>query len=146
MKIAIGSDHAALEAKEAVKRLLTDLGHEVEDMGTNSTESCDYPDFAAPVADRVSSDETWRGVLICGTGIGMSIVANKFQGVRAALCHSTETARMSRAHNDANLLCLGARVLDPGVIEAIVKAWLDTPFEEGRHAKRLEKIRKLEDR
>lgn len=146
MKLAIGSDHAAFDAKEAIKRLLMDLGHEVEDMGTDSIASCDYPDFAARVAGRVSSDETWRGVLICGTGIGMSIAANKFKGVRAALCHNGETARMSRAHNDANLLCLGARVLDPAVVEEIVKTWLDTPFEEGRHARRLDKIREFEDR
>jgi len=146
MKLAIGSDHAAFEAKETLKALLTSLGHDAIDEGTSSTASCDYPDFAARVAERVVSGDAGQGILLCGTGIGMSIAANKFKGIRAALCHDVETARMSRAHNDANILCMGARVLNLAQLEAITRTWLETPFEEGRHARRLEKIRKFEER
>lgn len=144
MKVIIGSDHAGFAAKVEVKSYLSSRGHEVLDAGPSSDERCDYPDFASIVAQAVSRNECPRGVLICGTGIGMSITANKFKGVRAALCHSPDTARMSRAHNDANILCLGARVLDMDRLLETLRAWLSTPYEGGRHAARLEKIRKLE--
>lgn len=144
MKVIIGSDHAGFAAKEEVKSFLSSQGHEVLDAGPSSEERCDYPDYASIVAQAVSRGECPRGVLICGTGIGMSIAANKFKGVRAALCHSPDTAKMSRAHNDANILCLGARVLDMDGLLEILRAWLTTPFDGGRHAARLEKIGNLE--
>jgi ribose 5-phosphate isomerase B len=146
MKIIIGSDHAGYSIKEMLKTFLISHGHDVEDMGPSNEDSCDYPDFAVSVAASVLSRRENRGILVCGTGIGMCITANKCKGIRAALCHNIETARMSRAHNNANILCLGARVLNVDRIREIVMAWLETPFEEGRHARRLEKIQKLEDR
>jgi ribose 5-phosphate isomerase B len=117
---------------------------EVQDLGTRSAESVDYPDFAAKVARAVGEGEVERGVLVCGTGIGMSIVANKFRGVRAALCTSELEARMARAHNDANVLCLGQRVIGPGQARAILDVFLATPFEGGRHAQRVKKIQDAE--
>ncbi len=145
MKIAIASDHAGVELKEFVKNLLVDMEHIVFDMGTESSScSVDYPDYAQSVAQGVSEGIYDRGILICGTGIGMSIVANKFKNVRAALCNDLFTAKMSRLHNDANILCMGARVIGIGVAKEIVKTWLTTPFEEGRHSNRIEKINLIE--
>ncbi|MHC4944049.1 MAG: ribose 5-phosphate isomerase B [Planctomycetota bacterium] len=144
MKIYIGSDHAGYAAKEAVKARLAQEGHELVDAGTDSEDSCDYPDFALQVAHGVSRSNEDRGILICGTGIGMSIAANKIDGIRAALCHDEETARMSRAHNDANILCMGARILSENALYGIAKVWLSTSFEAGRHARRLEKIQQAE--
>jgi len=140
MKIAIGSDHAGVEAKGRIKTLLATLGHEVDDCGTNDETSVDYPDFAAPVSSAVASGAVQRGILVCGTGIGMSISANKHAGVRAAKCNDPYEAQMCRAHNDANVLCLGARVVDGSVMEEIVTGFLDTEFEGGRHARRVDKM------
>lgn len=145
MKIIIGSDHAAFDEKAEIKAFLEVQGCEVQDAGTHSLDSCDYPDFAQEVAasvcvgiDDPSSD--LRGILVCGTGIGMSIAANRFKGIRAALCYTPEAAEMSRAHNDANILCLGARVLEMDLMKEIIKTWLKTDFEGGRHSRRLAKI------
>lgn len=146
MKVAIGSDHGGLDLKEAVISVLKELGHEAVDMGTYERNSCDYPDFAEKVGTAVASGECQQGVLICGTGIGMSIAANKVQGVRAALCNEIFSARMARAHNDANVLCLGARVVGPGVAQEIVRAYFTGAFEGGRHANRVEKIGRLDQR
>lgn len=144
MEISIGCDHAGFELKEMVKRLLEGSAHVVFDLGTFDSNSTDYPDFAGKVAETVSQGKVNRGILICGTGIGMSIVANKFTGVRAALCHDLETARMSRQHNDANVLTLGARVLDEDLALQIVTEWLRTQFDGGRHQQRVDKISGLE--
>ncbi len=144
MRIWIGGDHAGFELKERVKTLLEQHQHQVTDMGASSSESVDYPDYAAAVARAVSSGEADRGILVCGTGIGMSIAANKFANVRAALCHDVETARMSRQHNNANVLAIGSRVLDPELALAIVQEWTKTTFEGGRHSRRLQKIADLE--
>src|SRR5262245_34164258 len=138
MRIAIGSDHRGYSAKRRLTVMLQQAGHEVVDMGTNSDESCDYPDFANPVAQAISQKKVDRGILICGTGIGMCIAANKLPGVRAALCHDSITAEMSRRHNDANILCLSADLLGDELIERMAKIWLDTDFEGGRHVRRLE--------
>ncbi|MFH1071162.1 MAG: ribose 5-phosphate isomerase B [Candidatus Glassbacteria bacterium] len=143
-KIPVGSDHAGYELKQKVVEYLRELGYEVEDFGTDSTISVDYPDFAREVAGRVSRGERRRGILVCGTGIGMSIAANKFPGVRAALAVSEELARLSRAHNDANVLTLGGRTTDLDLARRIVKTWLDTEFEGGRHIRRVEKIAEAE--
>jgi ribose 5-phosphate isomerase B len=140
MKIIIGADHAAFEAKRKVCEVLAGDGHAVTDAGTFSEESCDYPDFALAVARSVAEGAHERGILICGTGIGMSIAANKVKGVRAALCHNILTARMSRQHNDANVLCLGARVIGEELMIAAAREFLETEFEGGRHARRLSKI------
>ncbi|PKL52553.1 MAG: ribose 5-phosphate isomerase B [Nitrospira bacterium HGW-Nitrospira-1] len=145
-KIAIGSDHAGFGLKEDVLGLLKDLNIDIVDCGTNTTESVDYPDFGARVSELVSSGEVERGILICGTGIGMSIVANKYPNVRAALCNDLFSAKMSRLHNDANILALGSRVIEKNLAAEIVKVWLSTPFEGGRHLKRLDKIRKIEEK
>ncbi|MEN2994274.1 MAG: ribose 5-phosphate isomerase B [Thermodesulfovibrio sp.] len=144
MKIAIGADHAGFELKELVSKFIKDKGHEVIDMGTGNSCSVDYPDYAEKVAKAVSDGEVERGILICGTGIGMSIVANKFKNIRAALCNDLFTAKMSRLHNDSNILCMGARVIGKGLALEIVKTWLDTPFEGERHLKRIEKINTIE--
>ncbi len=141
MKIIIGSDHAGFDLKEALKESFDGM----VDVGTYSEDSVDYPDFAAKVARAVSSGEFDRGILICGSGVGMSIVANKFSGVRAALCTDIDTARMSRMHNDANILVLAGRRTDVKTAAAIVKVWLDTPFEGGRHKRRLDKIKNIEE-
>ncbi|MBI1822251.1 MAG: ribose 5-phosphate isomerase B [Nitrospirae bacterium] len=143
-KVIIGSDHAGFDFKQSVINQLKDQKVEVEDVGTRSKESCDYPDPAMKVAEAVSEGKADRGVLICGSGIGMSIVANKFPGVRAALVHDVETAKLSRRHNNANVLILGERVLNPQRIPEILSAWLDTEFEGGRHQRRLDKIEALE--
>jgi ribose 5-phosphate isomerase B len=144
MKIALGCDHGGLELKNAIEAVLKSLDIEVVDMGTMSEESVDYPDFASKVAESVSEGKTDRGIAICGTGIGMSIVANKYHGVRAALCHDSYTARMSRLHNDANILVLGGRVIGTEVAIELLKQWLATQFEGGRHQKRLDKISDIE--
>lgn len=144
MRIAIGADHAGFESKERLKKLVAGRNHEVADLGTGGTASVDYPDFAFRVAQAVARGEADRGILICGTGIGMSIAANKVRGVRAAVCASVEAAEMSRRHNDANVLCLGARLLDPQTMDAVALQWLDAPFDGGRHAGRVEKIRSFE--
>ena len=145
MNIAIGSDHRGVEAK---RRLVTSLqlqGHQVADVGAHSQESVDYPDLALEVASRISQGSAERGILICGTGIGMCIAANKLRGVRAAPCHDSITAEMSRRHNDANVLCLSADLLGEELIDRMVKIFLDTPFEGGRHARRVDKIAKIEE-
>ena len=146
MRIAIGSDHRGFSLKTHLIQMLNQAAHEVVDVGTNSDQSVDYPDVAAAVGEHVSQQQVERGILICGTGIGMSITANKFSGVRAAACHNTETAELSRQHNDLNVLCLAANDDHPETTaEKIVQIWLETPFEAGRHARRLEKISALED-
>jgi len=144
MRIALGADHAGYATKEAVKHLLDDLAIPYEDFGTFSIESVDYPDFAALVAQGVSSGAYDRGILVCGTGIGMAIAANKISGVRAAPAGDLVSARLSREHNGANVLALGARVTPPDLALDIVKTFLDTPFEGGRHQRRLDKIARLE--
>ena len=145
MKLAIGCDHGGFELKEEVLKFIRTVANiQASDLGPSSGESVDYPDFGAKVSDAVSKGTADRGILICGTGIGMSIVANKYPNVRAALCHDHFTAQMSREHNDANLLVMGERVLGKGVALDIVKTWLDTPFGGGRHQKRLDKITALE--
>ncbi len=143
MKIALGADHAGFELKEKVKSLLEELGHEVLDLGCYSTESVDYPVFGAKVARAILSQEAERGILICGTGLGMSMVANRFRGIRAALCHELFTARMARLHNDANILVLGGRVIGDVLALEMVKVFLETPFEGGRHARRVKQIDEL---
>ncbi len=141
MKIAVGSDHAGFEAKEEVKRQLAGLGHEVVDMGAADTRSSDYPDYARRVGRAVAEGAAERGILACGTGIGVCIAANKVKGVRAALAYSAETAALSRRHNDSNVLCVGGRTMDSELRAQIVKAWLETPFEGGgRHSRRVAKI------
>lgn len=145
MKIAIGSDHAGYEVKEAVKKTLHDLGLEYEDFGTHSSASVDYPDFAGRVAEAVSQGRAEQGLLICGSGIGMSIVANKLPRVRAAVCHNAETARLSREHNDANVLAIGARTTPIKTIDEIIRTFFNTPFAGGHHVRRIEKISALED-
>lgn len=146
MKVAIGSDHGGLDLKETVISVLKGLQIEVEDMGTHDKSSCDYPDFAQKVANGVVAGTHDKGVLICGTGIGMSIAANKVPGIRAALCNEIFSAKMARAHNDANIMCIGARVVGPSVAEEIVKAFFTTEHEGGRHAGRVAKIHLLEQR
>jgi len=145
-KIAIGSDHAGFGLKEDVLRLLKSLNVDIVDCGTNTTESVDYPDFGARVSELVSSGEVNRGILICGTGLGMSMVANKYPSVRASLCNDLFSAKMSRMHNDANILVLGGRVIGKDLAAEIVKVWLTTPFEGERHLKRLQKIKKIEEK
>jgi len=140
LKIVIGSDHAGFDLKEALKESFDGM----VDVGTYNEDSVDYPDFAAKVARAISSGEFKRGILICGSGVGMSIVANKFPGVRAALCTDTDTARMSRMHNDANILVLAGRRTDAEKAAAIVRVWSNTEFEGGRHRKRLDKIKNIE--
>jgi ribose 5-phosphate isomerase B len=142
-KVAIASDHAGFVYKEKIKNFLRETGYEMEDFGTSSTESVDYPDYAHLVADAVSKEEFNRGILICGTGIGMSITANKHKGIRAAVCESAEAARFTRLHNDANILCLGARITPWDRVEEIIKIFLTTKFEGGRHAKRIQKIQNI---
>lgn len=140
MKIAIGSDHAGFTLKEGVKKFLSQKDIEIEDIGTHSTDQVDYPDFGIEVARRVSSGSAAKGILVCGSGVGMSIVANRFPNVRAALSLDRETAVMSRKHNDSNILVLAGRRSDMETAESIVSAWLETEFEGGRHQRRLDKI------
>jgi ribose 5-phosphate isomerase B len=144
MKVAIGSDHAGFEDKEKVKKQLEELGVEYEDVGTTSTESVDYPIYAEKVAKKVASGEVEQGLLICGSGNGMQIAANKIHGVRAALAWNEETARLARQHNDANVLSVPARMISPEEVSKVVKAYLDAEFEGGRHARRVKEISALE--
>jgi ribose 5-phosphate isomerase B len=141
MKLAVACDHAGLDLKRALLAELEKRKVTISDFGTNSGESVDYPDLAAPASEAVSRGECAIGLLICGTGIGMSIVANKYRGIRAAVCTTEFEARAARAHNDANVLCLGARVVGPGVAKGILEAFLDQPFEGGRHQLRVKKIK-----
>lgn len=145
MKVAIGADHGGFRLKEAIKPVLDSLRVEYKDFGTNSEESVDYPDISAPVAKAVAAGEYDRGILICGTGIGIGIAANKIPGIRAALCHDTFSAHASREHNNANILTMGERVIGPGLASDIVKIWLTTEFEGGRHERRIAKISALEE-
>jgi ribose 5-phosphate isomerase B len=138
--VILGSDHAGFDLKEKVKRVLERLGVPYEDVGTRSTGSVDYPDFAHRVADAVEQGRYPRGIVVCGTGIGVSMAANRHPGVRAAVAYDEETARLSREHNDANVLALGGRSLDHGLAERILEVWLNTPFAGGRHARRVAKI------
>ncbi len=140
MKIGIGCDHAGLEMKKEILALLDTLEVEYHDFGTDSNESVDYPDVARPVAEAVAAGEYDRGILVCGTGIGMEMTANRVPGIRAANCFNEYMARMARAHNDANVLALGERILGPGIAREIVKAWISTSFEGGRHQRRVDKI------
>lgn len=144
MKIALAADHRGLKIKQKIAHLLANLGHEVADYGTHDDQSVDYPDFAWPAAEAVGRGECERGILVCSSGIGVSIVANKVKGVRAAVCHNKWTAEMSRRHNDANVLCLGADVVSGAELDEIVQTWLTTEFEGGRHQRRIDKIMKLE--
>ena len=144
MKIAIASDHRGYVIKGKLLSLLSDLGHEALDFGPETADSVDYPDYGAKVAQAVSGGEIDRGILICGTGLGMCIVANKFPGVRAVSCHDDLTAEASRMHNDANVLCLSADLLGDRLVNRMVEIWLKTEFEGGRHARRVGKITDLE--
>ncbi len=147
MKITIGSDHGAVDLKEAVKKVLAEFdGVEVKDVGTFGTEAVDYPDIAEKVCADVVSGAADRGIVLCGTGIGISMAANKIHGIRCALCHDDYTAQMSREHNDANVLAMGGRVLGFGVAGKIVRVWLKSEFEGGRHARRVNKIMALENK
>jgi ribose 5-phosphate isomerase B len=140
MKIVVGSDHAALGLKNRVRDQLREWGHAVEDLGTSATDPVDYPDFAHSVATAVQKGDFERGVLVCGTGLGMSMAANRHRGIRAACCDNIFIARMARQHNDANILCLGARILAPEYAIEILKAFLETPYEGTRHVRRVAKI------
>ncbi len=144
MKIAIGADHAGFEDKEKIKRQLDNLGVEYEDVGTNSTESVDYPVYAKKVADKVASGEVERGILVCGSGNGMQIAANKVPGIRAALAWNEETARLAKQHNDANILSVPARMISEEEAEKVIKSYLEAEFEGGRHARRVEEISDME--
>ncbi|MEO1996798.1 MAG: ribose 5-phosphate isomerase B [Planctomycetaceae bacterium] len=144
MKIAVASDHRGVDVKRNVLELLGELGLEVVDFGPDSSDSVDYPDFAGKVAQVVSDGAADRGILVCGTGLGMSIAANKFPNVQATPCHDELTAKMSRLHNNSNILCVSADLLGDNLIGQMVRTWLSTEFEGGRHARRLEKIRILE--
>ncbi|WP_281950683.1 ribose 5-phosphate isomerase B [Nitrosophilus kaiyonis] len=145
MKVYIATDHAGFAVKEFVKKLFLEKGYVVEDLGPDNDKRVDYPDFAQKVAQKVAENPGSQGVLICGTGIGMSIAANKIKGIRAAEVHDYYTAKMARAHNDANILCFGERVVGKGEIESIVNAWCETEFEGGRHEERVKKIMALEE-
>src|SRR5439155_2434321 len=140
----VGSDHRGFEAKRRIVALLENLGHEVQDVGADGRDSVDYPDYALLVGQAVSSGQAERGILVCGTGIGMCIAANKVRNVRAAPCHDSITAEMSRRHNDANVLCLSADLLGEELIDRMIRIWLETPFEGGRHARRVEKSAQIE--
>ncbi|WP_349408831.1 ribose 5-phosphate isomerase B [Pseudalkalibacillus sp. SCS-8] len=144
MKVAIGSDHAGYKIKEDIKEVMDEIGVEYEDVGCNCEDSVDYPDYALPVAEKVSKGEADRGILICGTGIGMSITANKVKGVRCALVHDLFSAKVTRLHNDSNVLAMGERIIGPGLAKEIAKVWLQTEFEGGRHERRVNKIKDVE--
>ena len=143
-RVAIGSDHAGYDSKEMAKRELSALGFDVEDRGTNNLDSVDYPDFGASVGRAVASGEVERGVLVCGSGIGISIAANKVPGVRAALCWNEETAKLAREHNDANVLCIGARFISPELAARMIRVFMEANFAGGRHLQRVEKLGKLD--
>lgn len=145
MNIGLGSDHAGLRLKSTIAAMLEEGGHQVSDFGTTSEDSCDYPEFARLVAEAVRDGRCERGILVCATGVGMAICANKVRGVRAGACNDLFSARYSRLHNDLNVLCLGERIIGSGLAQEIVRVWLDTPFEGGRHARRLGLIGTLEN-
>jgi ribose 5-phosphate isomerase B len=140
MRIVLGADHAGFELKDKLCDALRELGHDVKDLGTGSAASVDYPDFAHAVADAVASKSADAGVLVCGTGIGMSMAANRHAGVRAAVCRDLFDARLARQHNDANVLCIGARIVAQGLAEAMCREFFAVPFEGGRHARRIGRI------
>lgn len=144
--LAVASDHRGIELKEEIKKILAELGYEVNDLGPSNTDSVDYPDYAGAVSEKVSSGECDRGILVCATGVGMSIAANKYPHVRCALAQDVITAEMSRRHNDANVLALGAITTPKDKVRDIVKIWLETEFEGGRHSKRVKKIEQIEDK
>jgi len=146
MRIAVGSDHRGVDLRSKLAELVSRLGHEVLDVGTDETSDVDYPDIAEQVAQKVADQEVDRGILICGTGLGVCIVANKIPGVRAAPCHDELTAELSRRHNDLNVLCLSGNVLREKMADRLVETWLNTEFEGGRHARRLDKIAAIEGR
>lgn len=146
MKITIGSDHGAVELKDFVKKILAELKIEVNDVGTFGTDSVDYPDIAEKVCAEVVSGKSERGIVLCGTGIGISIAANKIKGICCALCNDVYSAKKSREHNNANVLAMGGRVIGVGPAEEIVRAWLATDFEGGRHERRINKIKMLEEK
>jgi ribose 5-phosphate isomerase B len=143
-KVLIASDHAGLSGKEAIKKTLDQMGVAYEDLGTNSEESVDYPDYAERVARGVAKGDAGRGILVCGSGIGMQIAANKVPGIRAALAWNAETAALSRQHNDANIVAIGARTTAPEIVDQIVRTFLTTEFEGGRHVRRIEKLSQLD--
>ncbi len=145
MKIVIGSDHAGYEDKEKVKRQLDEMGVEYEDVGTNSAESVDYPIYAQKVAEKVANGEAERGILVCGSGNGMQIAANKVRGIRAALAWNEETAALARQHNDANVLSVPARMISPEEVSKVIKSYLEAEFEGGRHARRVDEISEMEN-
>jgi ribose 5-phosphate isomerase B len=145
MKIAIGNDHRGFEAKQQIKSIVTQLGHEVIDVGSNDNNPVDYPDPAYLAATAVSKKQADRAILVCGTGIGMCITANKIKGIRAALCHDELSARISRHHNDANVLCISGDLTGEVLLRKIVEVWLDTEFSGGRHQRRIEKIAAIEE-
>lgn len=144
MKFYIGTDHAGVDLKNFTVKCLREKGHEVIDLGPFSKDRVDYPDFAVKVAQSVLEDKGSQGVLICGSGIGMSMAANRFHGIRAALCHDAYTAQVARQHNDANILCFGERIVGLGVAESIIDSWLASSFEGGRHCGRVEKIESIQ--
>lgn len=144
MKISIGTDHRGIEQKRMINEIASEFGHEVLDHGTHTTESCDYPDIALAVGQSVAKGETNRGILVCGTGIGMSIAANKINGVRAAVCETVKKAVLSRQHNDANVLCIPGDSFEESLVREIISTWLATEFEGGRHARRVDKIKQME--
>lgn len=146
MKIAIGNDHAALELKKAIKTYVEDMGHEVVDFGTHTADSCDYPVYGEKVARAVAGGECELGILICGTGIGISLAANKVKGIRAAVCSESYSARLTRAHNNANIIAFGARVIGEDTAKDIVNAFINTPFEGGRHQRRIDMITEIENK
>lgn len=146
MKITIGSDHGAVELKDFVKKILAELKIEVNDVGTFGTDSVDYPDIAEKVCAEVVSGKSERGIVLCGTGIGISIAANKIKGIRCALCNDVYSAKKSREHNNANVLAMGGRVIGVGPAEEIIRAWIATDFEGGRHERRINKIKMLEEK
>jgi ribose 5-phosphate isomerase B len=146
MKIAIGADHAGYHLKQDILEYVRYLGYDCDDFGTISADPVDYPDFALKVAQAVAAGKYALGILLCGTGVGMSITANKVKGIRAAVCNETFSAHETRAHNDANILCMGGRVLGPGLARDIVKIWLETPFSQGeRHVRRVGKMNALDE-
>ncbi len=146
VRVAIAADHGGYALKEQMKHVLQELNLEFQDFGTDSEQSVDYPDYGLKVAEGVAKGEFDRGILICGTGLGMSIVANKVPGVRCAVVHDCFSAKATREHNDTNVLAMGARVIGPGLAEEIVRIWLTTEFAGGRHARRLDKIREIEQK
>lgn len=145
MKLSVAADHRGFQAKERMKALLAELGHETKDFGTDSTKPCDYPDCAYPAVKAVVDGEVERGILFCGTGIGMSITANKVAGVRAALCHDEVTVDMARRHNNANVLCLPADLLGDRQMGQIIQIFLTAPFDGGRHQRRIDKLSRIEN-